>query len=483
MDDSRPPEPSDSTDADGMDTPASTDTDPRPTESSVTAWTRRRTLALAVGAATTTTGCSAVAPERTRPVDTGDWATPGGDPAGTYASDGDAPTTTDDLRRRFHVEARQLSGSTRGVEPVVHDGTVYVGWRPSPTFDAATGRHRADLGSLDAPPAVATRTPYRNATLVGLRTVEPSTGPLGYGRQRVLVGLNPAPGVDDSLRRRWRFPDADGAFDHWGEYGVSPLTVADGTVFAGGSWQYPDGTERAGVVALSGADGEPEWTYHVPDDLATDDSPADGDGGDGADWYPTTRPAVRDGTVYAVDVLCRVHAIDATTGSREWVQRATADRALSGRAVVATPSVILLLGHDLVAGLDPSDGAVRWRRQLTGHLADAGGRFAGAVADGRLFVVVTPKDGSDAVVALDTESGRELWRRQVDALTGLPTVADGRVYIAAYDDIRCLDAADGQRRWRVLGDDETTPYGTPVLAEGGLYVVGYGSLTAFEREA
>lgn len=476
MDDSRPPEPSGSIDG-------HTDTDPPTAESPATTRTRRQTLALAVGVTAATAGCSGVLPARTRAVDTGDWATPGGTPAGTYASDGDASTTADDLRRRFHVETPDLSGSTRGVEPVVHDGTVYVGWHPSPTFDAATGRQRAALGPLDAPPAVTTQTPYRNATLVGVRTVEPSTGPPNYGREQALVGLNPTPSVDDGLRVRWRFPDTGGAFGHWGGDGVSPLTVADGTVFAGGSWQHPDGTQRAGVVALSAADGEPEWTYPVPDDLATDDSPASGDDDRGPDWYPATRPAVRDGTVYAVDALRRVHAVDAATGALEWIQSSTADGALSGRTVVATPSVILLLGDERVVGLDPSDGGELWRQRLDGHLADAGGRFAGAVADGRLIVVVTPEDGSQAVVALDTESGRELWRRQTDALTGLPTVADGRVYLSAYDDIRCLDAGDGRRRWRVLGDEDASPYGTPVPAEGGLYVVGYGSLTAFEREA
>ncbi|MEZ3145486.1 hypothetical protein [Halobaculum sp. MBLA0143] len=62
---------------------------------------------------------------------------------------------------------------------------------------------------------MATPTSYRNATLVGLRTVESSTGPFSDDRQQVLVGLNAAPGVDHTLRRRWRFPNAGGAFDHW----------------------------------------------------------------------------------------------------------------------------------------------------------------------------------------------------------------------------------------------------------------------------
>jgi len=35
----------------------------------------------------------------------------------------------------------------------------------------------------------------------------------------------------------------------------------------------------------------------------------------------------------------------------------------------------------------------------------------------------------------------------------------------------------------VPGDEDVTQYGTPIPAEGGLYVVGYGSLTAFKREA
>ncbi|ERH13832.1 MAG: hypothetical protein J07HB67_00085, partial [halophilic archaeon J07HB67] len=267
-------------------------------------WTRRR--ALTVGALTLTGGCSAVTPERTRPVSADDWSGPGGGPAGRYAGDTDAPAG--EPRRRFVTETDGRLAVGRGREPVVHDGRVYAGFWSVVAFDAATGEREATIGQLRAPPVIATETPYRNATLVGSVRVKRATGPLGLGGRQVLVGLNPAPGLDDSLRRRWQFPGVGGGFDTYGD--GPPAVVVGDRVIAGGSWTHPDGTERAGVVAVSAADGGLEWAYHVPEELGERQS----DREDGVlDWYPTTQPAVRDGTVYAADVLGRVHAVDAET--------------------------------------------------------------------------------------------------------------------------------------------------------------------------
>lgn len=442
-------------------------------------WTRRRALALATGALTLTSGCSTLAPDRTRPVAPDDWAGPGGDPAGTYAGDPDAPTA--EPQRQFVTETDGRLATGRGQEPAVHDGTVYAGALPLVVFDAETGKRETTVEQLEAPPVVATETPYRNATLVGLTTVESGTGPLGFSRRRALVGVNPAPGVDDGLRRRWRFPGTGGTFGTYGAGGSGPpVVVAGGRVIAGGSWTHPDGTQRAGVVAVSAADGELAWAYHVPDELDEQQSTT---GDTAPDWYPTTRPAVRDGTVYAADVLSRVHAVDAETGTREWVQSTTGTDVLTQPRVTASESVLLFRDRRVV-GLDPDDGSVRWRYQPPERISTVQETAAGAVAGGQLFLGLDGGDDTQpSVVAVDARNGTQQWRTTVETISAIPTVTSDAdcVYVPVFDRLHCLDAATGRERWRVVLDGETLGLGTPVPANGSLYATGIDRLVAFEE--
>ena len=107
----------------------------------------------------------------------------------------------------------------------------------------------------------------------------------------------------------------------------------------------------------------------------------------------------------------------------------------------------------------PEEGlAVSWRRPI------ARGYSGAAVADGRVFITqFEPKTGNrgvESALALDEQTGRELWRAswQVD-YAGLeydlgpratPTVDGDRVYVlGAMGDLLCLDVASGEPLWSV----------------------------------
>ena len=107
----------------------------------------------------------------------------------------------------------------------------------------------------------------------------------------------------------------------------------------------------------------------------------------------------------------------------------------------------------------PEEGlAVSWRRPI------ARGYSGPAVADGRVFITQfeakTGNRGIESALALDEETGRELWRAswQVD-YAGLqydlgpratPTVDGDRVYVlGAMGDLLCLDVESGEPLWSV----------------------------------
>jgi outer membrane protein assembly factor BamB len=116
-------------------------------------------------------------------------------------------------------------------------------------------------------------------------------------------------------------------------------------------------------------------------------------------------PIIAAGRVYVMNARHEVRAFDARTGAPVWSQ-----------------------------GLAPDRG--RDQRAIGGGLA---------FADGRVFA----STGYGFTVALDAASGRELWRRSVEApFAGAPTVASGRVFVTANDsEIFALEADTGDVLW------------------------------------
>ncbi len=76
--------------------------------------------------------------------------------------------------------------------------------------------------------------------------------------------------------------------------------------------------------------------------------------------------------------------------------------------------------------------------------------FEPVVLDGRMFVGHSDRD---KLVALDVETGEELWSFYVDAPVRLPPVGwQGRVYFTSDDGLLyCVDAESGRLRWRFNG--------------------------------
>jgi len=125
-----------------------------------------------------------------------------------------------------------------------------------------------------------------------------------------------------------------------------------------------------------------------------------------------------------------------------------------------------------VVAVDLESGAELWQ---TGEPSRA---HPPAVADGTAYVTARRWDAADdatgVITALDVESGETEWEVGLDAEpTAPPAVRDGVVYAGTNRGrVHAVDAAEGERRWRETVGDWVTR--GPTAAEDGIYVVVLG---------
>ena len=153
-------------------------------------------------------------------------------------------------------------------------------------------------------------------------------------------------------------------------------------------------------------------------------------------------------------------------GSQAWSQRI--DGVQFPLAAVVTPGVFSVAGNDgTVLAVDAQTGREVWRGQAGAKLA------AGVGSDGRFAAVVT-RDGELVVF----EQGRVKWRKALLArVTTAPLVAGERVFVLGVDRaVQAFDVIDGRKLWALQrpGDALTLAQGGVLAAFKDTLVVGQG---------
>lgn len=286
--------------------------------------------------------------------------------------------------------------------------------------------------------------------------------------------------------------------------GYSGPTVAQGRVFVTDRLVEPKQTER--VHSFDAESGRPLWSFEYECNY------------DGVSYTAGPRASVTidDGRAYALGTMGHLHCFDAQSGRVLWardllaeyeiempiwglaasplvhddlliVQIGGADgaclvafdkrngaprwKALDDRASYSSPILIEQAGQtvlvcwtgDNVVGLDPRTGAVHWRHpfeptrmviSIATPVVDRGRLFVSSFYDGSLMLRL----------ASDRLAVEQVWRRlgpdeqQTDSLHSIistPYLAGDYVYgVDSYGELRCLDAATGERIWESL---EATP--------------------------
>lgn len=122
-------------------------------------------------------------------------------------------------------------------------------------------------------------------------------------------------------------------------------------------------------------------------------------------------------------------------------------------------------------------GAIVWRSSVTpANEKDQKGYGGGLASDGGRVFAAT---GFGWVVALDGQSGKKLWEKNLSSpIRSSPTAFGGRVFVAAADGIaRALSAADGAELWTHQGliDKAALLTNASPAVAGDLVVVPYPS--------
>lgn len=195
-------------------------------------------------------------------------------------------------------------------------------------------------------------------------------------------------------------------------------------------------------------------------------------------------PAVAGGIAYVVNKYGNAKAV--RLRDREIIWERNPNPGDSGKPTDVTAPVyhegkvfFADVDGDLVA-VDAESGKEVWVRKLAGHLESS------PMAEGGTLYLGTDKTN---VVAVRASDGKVLWQfNSPGAIKASPSFHDGRLYVADYQSAMfCLDATDGRLLWRT-NTSRVPPYGrggfysSPAIAFGRVYAArDDGTVFAFDE--
>lgn len=152
--------------------------------------------------------------------------------------------------------------------------------------------------------------------------------------------------------------------------------------------------------------------------------------------------------------------------------------------VVADGRVFAMDAGTKLTALDAASGSRLWTFDVEPEKDSAGGSGGGVTYDrGKLFVGT----GYAQVIALDAETGKEIWRQTLTApLRTGPTVGAGRLFATTVDNqVHALDLATGRRQWAHSGITETAGFygGSSPAVEGAIAIAAFSSGEIFALRA
>jgi len=269
--------------------------------------------------------------------------------------------------------------------------------------------------------------------------------------------------VGDRLAQAWAADIGDGG-GYRRKILAHPVS-ADGVIFT---------MDSAGAVsAFQIATGARLWRFDTP----AEDDRSDNIGGG---------LAVDQGTLYAVNGLAELVALDAAKGTVRW-RKGTGTPARSA-PTVADGRVFLSTIDDRLVAFATQDGRQLWSYQATTAATAFLGQSAPAYAEG--FVVAG--FGSGEVAAVRADSGIVVWTDTLAAarpggtvadfstIRGLLTISNGVVYAVSVGRLMvALDLHAGRRLWEreVAGED------SPWVAENWIFLVSLNQqMAAVDRD-
>lgn len=279
---------------------------------------------------------------------------------------------------------------------------------------------------------------------------------VGDGWVIVAADFGPLMGLDLATgKQRWRLELSS---LQAAEYG----TIAGDTLYIGTSFTSEGAVDPPVVYALDLATGQQRWRTVL--DRGTD-----------LQW---AAPVVDGGQVLVADTLSHegsaptshLHALDAGTGRVRWKADLHADQQgfFAEPPVVAGGLVYVATASRRLLALDVDSGREVWRAR--------GFPMVAGVRDGLVIAAI-----DDRLTALDAGSGVRHWEVPVSGGgEHWPVLEGDTVFVASARDVTAVDAATGTTRWRVPVDPAVGP---PVRVGGRLYVATRSRLLALDASS
>jgi len=228
---------------------------------------------------------------------------------------------------------------------------------------------------------------------------------------------------------------------------------------------------------------------HAPGNPVLTSSPQEAWGrtigsGSDKDFKLLASPVVGAKTIYTMDAIGRVSAVNAEDGDRLWRVETTPSYrdgdAMGGGIALDSGIVYATTGFGEALALKASDGSVIWRRSLGKPI-----RSAPTVAEGRLYAISIEND----TFALDAQTGRVLWQQsgiaESASLMGASSAAvHGDTVVVAYSsgELFGLRAQNGRVIWGEVLAVPTKKGALPAIADiRGLPVIDRGRVFAISH--
>ncbi len=246
-----------------------------------------------------------------------------------------------------------------------------------------------------------------------------------------------------------------------------------------------------GILKAFDFDGNELWHRDIPADY----------GKFGLNWGYASSPLLYDGALFVqvlhgmkTDDTPYVLRIDTVTGETVWRVERPTDAIRESPDSYATPALlqydgvteIVLTGGDVVTGHDPDSGEELWRSD--GLNPENNGAYRIVASPVVMDKVIYAPTRERPLLALraggrgDITDTHRLW--SFNDGPDVPTpVTDGRYFYSVKDNgvVFCLDAKTGERVYGPVRLPVGTYSGSPVLADGKIYITNEDGLTSVMR--
>jgi outer membrane protein assembly factor BamB len=208
--------------------------------------------------------------------------------------------------------------------------------------------------------------------------------------------------------------------------------------------------------AIDRSNGAPVWLYDIA---------ADGD----AREFHGNPVATKDRVFIPTDggQVGHIYAFDRVTGDVAWkyAHRGEGNSGFTSDVLIDGDRIIGVSVDERIVSLSAASGAERWSFPIEAKRRRVG--MSAALANGRIFF----GSSNGAVYAIDSQSGKQLWKTQLDAPTSTAVAVSGDVVLVGTQGKKLyrLSASAGRVLATLILD--VVPEDTPAVSNRGVYVM------------